>query len=437
MIAGMLAAAAFVTTQLAFVARGDAPRKPMDLVWTGKDANSLPLNPDWYGQSGRSHADGSDIDASAACDYFHNNGGTLHVGGCTSQHPQVDQRVPLRGALPDLVAYACNFYAGPREARSGLGSRPRQLDGGDLLGGGELRRLPRPAICRSTISPLDGDLDFTLTRRDHASSVKGNDELEDPGITLEANRRELGDLNTPWWSRFRDSIESNPKDSAARDSLHAARAVAIGLLGIDTKHGAHTELHPLYALLARSAKNATSEHWVFFARNSGHEGGCSRDEHFPTQRRAHPRDRNGAGLAGRGQRRRLADGCARLAQLWSGCGDADRALPGRRAPAGGRRRVRPVQNRLRRRNLEPAAARERSRAKDEARHDTAPLEEASIEPILALLSSTQREAYFAQLQQSTTADPTRRTYEAFEAAAGGPRAAVAILHRFENGARRS
>lgn len=277
---GVLTVAAFLGTLPVFVAPGGAPPKPMDLVWATLDANGLPLNPDWSGQSGRPHADGSDIDASAACDRFHNHGRTLRDDRCTSQQPTVDQRLPLRGVLPDLVAYACNFYIDEREEldRDSVHGHVNWTEAtysGDL----SFDDYQDPRLSLKNLPPLDGDLDFTLVRQDHAGYVKGNNFLDDPGITLEANRHELGDLNTPWWSRFRDSFESHPKHPDARGSLRDARAVAIGLLGIDTKHGAHTELHPLYALLARSAKNATTEHWVFFARNSGYEGACSRDEH--------------------------------------------------------------------------------------------------------------------------------------------------------------
>ena len=260
------------------------PQGTMDLTWTELDANGFPLDPDWYGQAGRVHGTAAqpDIDAGAACDYFDNHGGRLRIKGCTTQPVEVDERRPFRGALPDLLGYACRFV---RDRREQLG---RDSVYGHInwqvatyTGRVSFEDFQDPRISPAHPVPGDGDLDFTLKRADHRGYVRANSLQEDPGIVLEANRHELGALDTPWWSAFRRAFENEGHSSSARPLLRDAPAVAIGLLGIDTKHGTHTELHPLYALFARtSAGGVLPEHWVFFARDRGHEGACSSHEHF-------------------------------------------------------------------------------------------------------------------------------------------------------------
>jgi hypothetical protein len=276
------------------------PLKMMDLTWTEADANGFPLNPDWAGQSGHPHGSSAqpDIDASVACNYFRNGGGHLHVEMCTTQPVEVDERRPFRGVLPDLLAYACRFAIDPREQLY-----PDSVHGhinwqvATYTGAVSFDDFQDPRTSPAHPKPGDGDLDFVLKRPDHRGYVAANALQAMPGIVLEANRHELGALDTPWWKTFREAFERVGHSEAARPLLHEAPAVAIGLLGIDTKHGAHTELHPLYALFARtSAPGVRPEHWVYFARDRGYEGACSMHQHFLQRSRIAVRVAGGAPL---------------------------------------------------------------------------------------------------------------------------------------------
>jgi hypothetical protein len=85
-------------------------------------------------------------------------------------------------------------------------------------------------------------------------------------------------------SSWRPWIISNPLEEAPRPaddvtgddpsgrSLFDRYAILIGLLDIDTEHGAHAELHPIYAMALRNtvnpetAANPRPDCWAMFAR---------------------------------------------------------------------------------------------------------------------------------------------------------------------------
>ena len=270
----------------------------MDLIATEQDSlNDLKLNPDWYGQpSGHGTSAAPDIDANAACDYFRNHGGTLRTERCSTQQLNVDERRPYHGVVLDLVGWICHFaHPAPEQLQVDAVYGHINWEVVTYTGALYFDDYQNPTISLRHLIPADGDLDFTLVRADHRGYVKDNAAQDHgnhpPGIILEANRFELGDLDTPWWADFRDLFESGGPFDRARAKLDGAPVTAIGLLGIDTKHGAHSELHPLFAFLARTTKDdEPRQHWVFLARNRGYEGGCSRDEHFLIDRHAKRRD---------------------------------------------------------------------------------------------------------------------------------------------------
>jgi hypothetical protein len=63
---------------------------------------------------------------------------------------------------------------------------------------------------------------------------------------------------------------------AKLEQLSGNEAVMIGLLGLDNRHDAKTELHPIYAFAIRE-NGATSQNdrWIVLFKNTGSEGGCS------------------------------------------------------------------------------------------------------------------------------------------------------------------
>jgi hypothetical protein len=99
-------------------------------------------------------------------------------------------------------------------------------------------------------------------------------------IGLEFDSDEVVDrIDKGWWNNFHDQVKNNGgPDGAAAQSIANAPAIAIGLMGLDSEHGAFTELHPVYGLaihINSDAGHVGTDDWVFLARNFGNEGYCS------------------------------------------------------------------------------------------------------------------------------------------------------------------
>lgn len=436
-MAALLASCALTFTVLPNSAQR-MPLKPMDLTASSADPNGLMLNPDWYGQrSGHGTGGTPDVDASAECNYFRNEGGRfLEAQQCSTQKLDVDERRPFHGPFPDLIAYACQFVADDREELDRFSVHGHvNWQNATYTGLVYFDDFQDPGFSLKH-TPGDGDLDFTLTREDHRGYVKataGLDHVEhDPGIVLEANRFELGTFDTPWWSAFDRRIRDAPHFDDARALLKGVPATAVGLLGIDTKHGAHTELHPLYALFARTGSDGLGEHYVFLARNWGYEGGCSKDEHLLG------RDSIVVAVT--------APPMATLMNVAVSPKSAATWVSHRPDANGHTITVKFPTNRLRpvvvgefdlcdrpcdprRFNFQPAA---RTDTGSVHARESARSEEASLEPVLTLLDERQRVTFRELVGNSIRGKTPYHIYRAFEAAAGGPARAQAILHRLES-----
>jgi hypothetical protein len=61
-------------------------------------------------------------------------------------------------------------------------------------------------------------------------------------------------------------------------------AVVIGLMGLDTEHGAPSELHPVHAIAirenARGAIDPANDSWAIFVRNWGNKGERGSQQHY-------------------------------------------------------------------------------------------------------------------------------------------------------------
>jgi hypothetical protein len=144
------------------------------------------------------------------------------------------------------------------------------------------------------------ELDGSLRYEDH-STVFDNDYQFDmvslnkglltqsrPEIHLEFDStetvNEFGQTGT-WWEEFHKFVDGNDKTKiqTAFDCLTKCEksAIVIGMVGIDMEHGAHVELHPVYAMFINLGPQGPSEsgpqgtdRWAFFVRNWGNEGYC-------------------------------------------------------------------------------------------------------------------------------------------------------------------
>jgi hypothetical protein len=128
----------------------------------------------------------------------------------------------------------------------------------------------------------DDDYTFNLAPTNGAG-LAGRNAMHSEMAFLET----VDHYQTPFWRRLHDLVDAVPGDDLSGPrSLFGRYAIVIGLLGLDTEHGVHAELHPIYAMALRNtvnpgtAANPRLDCWAMFARTSGGEGACSKHEHF-------------------------------------------------------------------------------------------------------------------------------------------------------------
>ncbi len=255
-----------------------SPNATMDLISDTVDPNNLPLNPWWAYEKGVGRPPGGtphpDPDIQCGLTYIDPDNVDLGINllgnQCTTQSPSVNQGTGLNGelcrhaAVDNVLAGHLNWfvstYTGTIEWQDFSGS---EFNTNDLL------------------SPGDDDYNFTLA----PDSGTGLTTSRPQWIGLEFNSDEVVDrINKGWWNDFHDLVNIYAgADGAAGQRIRDAPAIAIGLMGLDSEHGAYTELHPVYGLaihlIPNNAPNENnvpnSDDWVFLARNFGNEGYCA------------------------------------------------------------------------------------------------------------------------------------------------------------------
>ena len=122
----------------------------------------------------------------------------------------------------------------------------------------------------------DDDYYLYIKRNDQALETAGSRD----GVELEFDSDETvdywDDTNT-WWDDFHHNYVDN-NDEAAHGHIDGKFAIIVGLLGLDSQHGVHSELHPVYAMFVHVQDDPTEDKWAFFVRNSGDEGFCGNDD---------------------------------------------------------------------------------------------------------------------------------------------------------------
>jgi hypothetical protein len=83
-----------------------------------------------------------------------------------------------------------------------------------------------------------------------------------------------------------DMVCSKPGPKAS-NLINGRNAIVTGLIGFDTEHDTHVEIHPVWALAINVEPFFSGDGWVFFVRNSGNAGYCGGDQElvdFPNNR---------------------------------------------------------------------------------------------------------------------------------------------------------
>lgn len=286
------------------------PLPPLNLEFRTTDPNGYPFNPYWTYQSPsyRPNRDarytgnhcpqanrledalcvGSLLDAGYSCNRFHERSGDPDFNGCTTDSIKIDER-PRRALLAaGLVAFACENLDTVDLDRASVHGH---INWRTVTYEGQIRYSDSNAIGGRgphafLLIPIgDGDLDFMLEPKDHRSGLlagnrtaahvgqDGND-----GLTVEMNIPELLPRlqALPFWRYALDALNNG---TSAASPAPAFSAVVTGVLGIDSKHIAHTELHPVYGIAVLYRDNNGTTSWDVFARDWGFEGGCSASPH--------------------------------------------------------------------------------------------------------------------------------------------------------------
>jgi len=253
--------------------------KPFDLVWdiNHEDFNGLPLNAQWFSQLQHK---GEQPDFPKLCSPAFPDSKSVDYTKlgerCTSQDPTTDihwalgaicNGWPLQGHLNWMIA----TYQGPVWFESISGTH---------LGDNAL---------------WDDDYNFDLKPQREAGLTRSGDQGQpsQPAITIHMEMgptESINHLGSTWWQRAQGYILSGGALSAkaihSTDDLHAMfggqhglYGVVTGLFGLDAEHGGQSELHPIYAMAVRASDtvkgNKIQQHWAYFLRNYGNEGGCA------------------------------------------------------------------------------------------------------------------------------------------------------------------
>jgi hypothetical protein len=131
----------------------------------------------------------------------------------------------------------------------------------------------------------DDDYFFYVKRPDQALKTAGQGDTRD-GIEIEFDSGETVDYwdgTGTWWEQFHGAVDSNDGKTGgpAGNMIDGHQVIIIGLVGLDTQHEVHSELHPVYAMFVRLPQNiAGQDRWAFFVRNWGIEGGCGSDQEY-------------------------------------------------------------------------------------------------------------------------------------------------------------
>lgn len=264
---------AWVTVRIEHAAGGQPVHgASFDLVGSDYDQNGLPLNPAWQWEKDHMGAHPDPIALCAGFPYLNPSDPSLGVGfgapPCTTQSPSVNAPDGFNNAL-------CASAASPGHLHGHLNWWPVTVTGTILwLDHKDWTQLG------------DDDYDFTLTpdtgtglttNNSHLGGVPTNPQIY--GLEFDSDET-VDHIDRGWWNDFHNAVDKNDgkPGGPAGAMIDGHQAVVIGLLGLDSEHGAYTELHPVYGLAIHVKDDPADDTWAILVRNWGDEGFCSQDE---------------------------------------------------------------------------------------------------------------------------------------------------------------
>jgi hypothetical protein len=258
---------------------GSTGSLPLDLVWKTTDPNGIPLNPDWRARSVPAMVEGSDVkdvDVAKACPQCVPSAQCLAICNtlgfisqpCLACHPTESC---WRQCTTFPVTSDGGFFCGASHINWRSATYEGRLEFDDYS-------------ARGFISSIFDDDDYTFNLTPHdGEGLAGRSKLHPEMSFLETVDR----FPTSFWTNFRRLVDRVPGDDlSAPRALFNRPAIVIGLQGLDTQHGTHEELHPIWAMALRrtiggdAPPNRDHDCWAVFARNWGNEGFCSNHQWY-------------------------------------------------------------------------------------------------------------------------------------------------------------
>lgn len=247
---------------------------PFDLIASSVDENGYLLNPKWLWQAQHPGEDPPPIETLCP---------TLGLS-CTTQARDYDPPPFQQGAVdPKSGDFLCGKPVPLVGNVLGKGNGHQNWFAVTYTGTLQFHDYSHsgPDVAHTPLPNLGGDDDYNLQLfvPDKGGLAAGNMETgEDKpagAMWLEFDSDETIDQwNSAFWKAIHRTVDADQKPG-----FLSGYAIATGLLGLDTEHNYHTELHPLYALAVRSSILGPSEAWGIFVRNNGNEGMCSSHKH--------------------------------------------------------------------------------------------------------------------------------------------------------------
>jgi hypothetical protein len=216
-----------------------APTKPYDVVITDLNSNLTPLNPQWFAQS-------------------HDH-----------QLPSPDL---CGGAKPWEPACASQSTWANESSGSGIGCNEGHRNWMWTTYDG--------SAFWDEHATFDDDYNINLVRPDQAGSTITNNGVLPMEFDSDITIDHFDVPNDGWWHKFHNAVDESDFDAGVM--LYAKQVLVLGLLGLDTAHSSHSELHPVVAMAVHIKNDPHDDRWAVFAMNWGDEGWCSSNyELFP------------------------------------------------------------------------------------------------------------------------------------------------------------
>src|SRR5215471_11476898 len=243
---------------------------PFDIIGNNFDQNGLPLNPSWQWE--KDHP-GTHPDPQALCSGFPYINSSDTSLGVTFGNPPCTTQAPSLNVPNGFNDILCNSRSTPGHLHGHLNWWVATVNGKIFW-----------HDHTDWTQTGDDDYDFRLTPTVATGLTTANpndvpNQAQSYEIEFDSDET-VDNIDRGWWNDFHKAVDSNDGHTGgpAGALIDGHDAIVIGLLGLDSEHGAYTELHPIYGVAIHVKDDPKDDTWALLFRNWGDEGFCSQDE---------------------------------------------------------------------------------------------------------------------------------------------------------------